>query len=289
MKDHYLDKFNLGTSIPHWLPSNTQYLTITGSYSYGMNMSLSDTDVHGFCIPPKDILFPNVAGLIDGFDDIPKFDEWQKHHVIYKDRSYDFKVFSIVKVIRLMTDGNPNTVEMLFTDRDCVLYSTPIAEMVREKRHLFLTKNVVPRFRGYAYQELKNINNLKTGQRRELVEKFGYDCKNAAHVIRLLLECEQILTTGDLNLRLNKEFLKNIREGNWTLKQIQDYFTEKEPYLLKLEQSSSLPNKPDKVKIKQLLIDCLEYQYGSLSNIIYRPTDKYEKAILDIKNIIGGL
>lgn len=283
----FFEKFNLGVSIPKWMDANTQYLTISGSYSYGTNMDLSDVDVAGFCIPPKELIFPHIGGLIDGFDDIQRFEEWQQHHVEYKDRNYDFKVFSIVKIFKLMMDGNPNTIEVLFCDRDCVLHSTSIAEMVRKNRSLFLSKNIVPRFRGYAYAELKNVHNQKTGQRRELVEKFGFDVKNAGHVVRLLLEAEQILTTGDLNLRRDKELIKHIREGNWPLIKIQQFFDEKEPHLLKLEQESELPNKPDKVKIKQLLIDCLEHHYGSLEKVIER-RGKSDEVLRQISELIDN-
>lgn len=276
MKDHYLSKFNLGADIPKWIPSNTHYLTITGSYSYGTNMSLSDCDIAGFCIPPRDYIFSQAAGYIDGFDNPPRFDEWQKHHVEYKDRNYDFKVFSIVKFFKLLSEGNPNSIDILYTDRDCIQLTTSIGEMVRKNRSLFLSKRIVPRFRGYAYAELKNVHNLKTGQRKELVEQFGFDTKNCSHVVRLLLECEQILATGDLNLRRDRELLKHIREGNWSLAEVQAYFDSKERYLLELEQKSLLPATPDMVKIKQLLLDCLESHYGSLSNIIEKKSSSDE-------------
>lgn len=283
--DSYFEKFQLGSSIPQFVETNTQYLTIGGSYSYGTNMDLSDTDVTGFCIPPKKYIFPNV---IFGFDTIPVFEEWQKHHVIYKERSYDFKVFSIVKFIKLLRDGNPNMIDTLYTDRDCVLYSTPIAEMIRAKREIFLSKLCVPKFRGYAYAELKNIHNKKTGQRKELVEKFGFDTKNAGHVVRLLLECEQILIDQHLELRRDKEFIKNVRSGNWSLEQVQEFFTSKEQYLVDLEQKSKLRDRPDDEAIRQLLVDCLEHHYGSLENYLGKQ-DKYSVAVRQIEQILGGL
>lgn len=285
MNNSYFEKFNLGGAIPQFVETNTQYLTIGGSYSYGTNMDLSDTDVTGFCIPPKKYIFPNA---IFGFDNIPVFEEWQKHHVIYKERSYDFKVFSIVKFIKLLRDGNPNMIDTLYTDRDCILYSTPIAEMIRAKRGLFLSKLCVPKFRGYAYAELKNIHNKKTGQRKELVEKFGFDTKNAGHVVRLLLECEQILLDQHLELRRDKEFIKNVRAGNWSLEQVQEFFTSKEQYLVDLEQKSKLRDRPDDEAIRQLLVDCLEHHYGSLENYLGKQ-DKYSVAVRQIAQILEDL
>lgn len=285
MNDSYFEKFKLGASIPKHVETNTHYLTIGGSYSYGTNMELSDIDVTGFSIPPKDFIFPKA---IFGFDNIPSFEEWQLHHVQYKDREYDFKVFSIVKFIKLLQGGNPNIIDTLYTDRDCILYSTPIGEMVREKRSIFLSKLCVPKFRGYAYAELKNVHNKKSGQRKELVEKYGADVKNMCHVVRLLLECEQILLDGHLDLRRDRELLKNIREGKWSLQQVQEFFNSKEQYLLELEHKSKIPERPDDVAIRQLLLDCLEHHYGSLDKYVDN-TDKYSIAIREIQNIVGGL
>lgn len=285
MNDNYFEKFKLGGGIPSFVETNTQYLTIGGSYSYGTNMDTSDIDVTGFCIPTKAYLFPQA---IFGYDNIPVFEEWQQHHVNYKDSSYDFKVFSITKFFKLLEQGNPNIIDALYTDRDCILYSTPIGEMIRAKRELFISKLCVPKFRGYAYSELKNVHNKKTGQRRELVEKFGFDTKNCGHIVRLLLECEQILLDGSLNLRRDKELIKHIRQGGWSLQQVQEFFDGKEQYLLELEQKSKIPDRPDSAAIRQLLINCLETHYGSLSNVIANE-DKYSNAISEIKKIIGGL
>src|SRR5262249_52910189 len=58
-------------SPPHWLASNLHYLTIMGSVAYGVadttsEEETSDFDLYGFCIPPRDIVFPYTAGAIWG-------------------------------------------------------------------------------------------------------------------------------------------------------------------------------------------------------------------------------
>ena len=52
---------------PKFLPDNVHYLTIMGSVAYGVSSDTSDMDVYGFCIPPKEIVFPHTAGAIWGF------------------------------------------------------------------------------------------------------------------------------------------------------------------------------------------------------------------------------
>jgi hypothetical protein len=55
-------------SPPAWLPNNMCYEVIMGSRAYGVNKADdSDYDMYGFCIPPKHIVFPHLAGNIWGF------------------------------------------------------------------------------------------------------------------------------------------------------------------------------------------------------------------------------
>jgi hypothetical protein len=100
------------------------------------------------------------------------------------------------------------------------------------------------------------------------VEKFGYDCKFAYHVCRLMAEVEQILSEGTIDLQRNREQLKSIRRGEWSEEQIAEYFTKKEGELETLYVNSKLRHSPDEAAIKQLLLDCLEEHYGSLDNCV---------------------
>lgn len=73
---------------PTWLPDNTHYLTIMGSVAYGVSSDTSDCDVYGFCMPPKELVFPHLAGEIPGFGtQVNRFEQYQQHHVINPDES----------------------------------------------------------------------------------------------------------------------------------------------------------------------------------------------------------
>ena len=52
---------------PSFLPSNVMYETLMGSMAFGVASDDSDRDVYGFAIPPKEDLFPHLAGEIVGF------------------------------------------------------------------------------------------------------------------------------------------------------------------------------------------------------------------------------
>lgn len=272
---HRLEKDGL-IHPPKWLPDNTHYLTAMGSVAYGVSGDMSDVDVYGWGFPPKDYVFPHLAGFIPGFGTKPPvFECWQEHHVKTQTKEYDFQVFSLVKYFDLLMDNNPNMVDSLFTPDRCVLHATKIAQTVREHRHLFLHKGAYHRFRGYAYAQLKKVQTKKSDnpKRKESIERWGYDVKFAYHIVRLALECEQLLNEGTLTLDQNAGVLKSIREGEWSLERLEQWFEVKERGLEEAYQNSKLPVKPDEEVLKGLLLNCLEEHYGNLSAAVVRQTN----------------
>ena len=275
-------------SPPKWLPASIAYETIMGSMAYGVSSDSSDMDVYGFCLPPKDDVFPHLRGEIIGFGrQIQRFEQFQKHHIEDKDalagqgREYDLTIFSLVKFFQLAMDNNPNIIDSLFTPRDCVLYCNSIGDRVRENRRIFLHKGSWHKFKGYAYAQVHKMetkNPQEGSKRAQNVDEFGFDCKFAYHVVRLLDEVEQILTLGDLNLQRDRERLKAIRRGEWSLEQVKAFFVTKEKELESAYTASKLPHGPDEAAIKNLLLECLEMHYGSLENAISLPGQ--ERALL---------
>jgi len=261
----------------------------TGSVAYGVSTDHSDVDICGFSIPRKAMIFPHLRGEIQGFGkQTQRFDQWQQHHVQDKDcnKEFDFNIYGITKFFQLCMDNNPNMIGLLYTPIRCVLFTTKIGEMVRENRKLFLHKGAWHKFKGYSYSQIHKMKTkIPTGKRKETIEKFGYDVKFGLHCIRLLNEIEQILTEHDLDLERNREQLKSIRRGEWSMEDILEYFNKKEKELETLYTSSTLQHSPDEPKIKQLLIDCLEEYYGDLSKAIHIP-NKTENLIKDLEGLV---
>lgn len=162
---------------PRWLAENTFYLTQMGSVSYGVSSDASDIDVYGFCIPPKHVVFPHLAGVIPGFGTQPEqFNSWQQHHVqdVGPQKEYDFTIFSIVKMFDLAMANNPNVIDSLFTSRECVLHSTQVSELVRDRRREFLHKGAMHKLRGYAYSGLNKIKGKpKVRELANLCQKYN--------------------------------------------------------------------------------------------------------------------
>jgi predicted nucleotidyltransferase len=262
-----------------------------GSVAYGVNEEgASDVDVYGFCIPPKDVIFPHLRGEILGFGkQINRFEQYQQHHVEDKEarKSYDISIYNIVRYFQLVMENNPNMIDSLFVPHRCVLHITKVGNMVRDERKSFLHKGCWHKFKGYAYSQMHKMDIKEPeGKRKEMIEKFGYDVKFAYHVVRLLNEVEQILTEGDLDLERNREQLKSIRRGEWKIEDIRDYFSKKEKELESVYLNSKLPYGPDEEKIKTLLLSCLEEHYGSLDQAIVKP-DSFKNLLVDLQEILN--
>jgi predicted nucleotidyltransferase len=262
---------------PDWLVSNTHYLVISGSISFGTNLDTSDFDCLGWAIPRKNMIFPYTeAGYIKGFGKSPpEFDQWIKHHIFDKDaqggvgRTYDLTIFGIVKYFNLCLTGNPSSVETLFVDHDCILHCSQIAQMVRDERKIFLSKSIIPALRGYAMSMYRKCTNKGlTGRRVKEVEEKGADFKRLSHCFRLTLEAEQILQTGDLDLRRDRETIKAVRSGVFSFEDATKWFTEKEIQLQNDYDNSTLLDKPNEEKVKALLLNCLEHHFGDLSKCV---------------------
>jgi len=278
---------------PAFVVSNTMYETIMGSVAYGVSDDLSDFDTLGFAIPPKDMLFPHLAGEIQGFGRQKKrFMGYQQHHVkdVSTGREYDLNIYNISTYFHLCMECNPNMVDSLFTPTNCVLHCTKVGNMVRDNRKIFLHKGAWHKFKGYAYSQLHSMDskNPEPGSKRSIIrERYGYDVKFAYHVVRLIGEVEQILVEGDIDLQRNREQLKAIRRGEVPVEDIRAYFSEKEKSLEKLYHESKLPYSPDEKAIRTLLMNCLEEHYGSLSDAVVNP-DAAAVALAGIAEIVDS-
>lgn len=278
-------------SPPKWLPQNIHYEVMTGSVSYAVSSDTSDMDITGFCIPPKDDIFPHLRGEIPGFGgQHQRFDVWQQHHIEDKEsrQEYDFSIYSIVKFFQLAMENNPNMLDILFTPQRCVLYCSQVAQNVRDYRKMFLTKNSYHKLRGYSYAQLHKIGtkaNSSNPKRQADIEKFGFDTKFGYHIVRLLLQAEQILTEHDLDLERNAEILKAIRRGEWTEEKLRSWFDNKEKHLEGLYTLSNLRHGPDEEAIKDLLMKCLEQHYGSLGSAVKREVP-VDRMLAELKAVI---
>jgi predicted nucleotidyltransferase len=118
---------------------------------------------------------------------------------------------------------------------------------------------------GAAKKEWRSFLKWKEERnpaRAELEAKFGYDTKHAMHLVRLLRMCEEILTTGKVNVRRDDAAdLLRIRAGAWTYEQLIIWAKMMDTKLGGIAKMSKLPRSPDRVKIDVLCRQMVEASF----------------------------
>ena len=132
---------------------------IVGSTAYGTNTEKSDTDVKGVYIQSnEDILGLNYKDFVNVTDD----------EVYYEIRRY----------VDLLSSANPSVLEMLFVDDKFVLYCHPSFQILRDNRHLFLTKQCKNSFGGMAIAQLKKAkgtDKMMNWEKNQMIRKEPID------------------------------------------------------------------------------------------------------------------
>jgi len=241
--------------------SLTDYAILSGyrgSIAHGMYTpksdpnSIDDKDIMGVCVPPLDYYFSHDDSFPSNGTKEVMQDEW------------DIVIYESSKFINLLKKGNPNVLALLWLEPNYYIKNTPAGQLILTHKNLFVGKHVYHSFIGYAYGQLHRMEHggkyqgHASAKRKELVKKYGYDCKNAAHLIRLLRMGIEFLVDGELHvLREDASQLLEIKHGQWTLQQVK---TESDRLFKLAEESfirSHLPIRPDDSLINRLSTDVI--------------------------------
>jgi predicted nucleotidyltransferase len=215
--------------------------------------SIDDKDVMAVIIPEKE----NYYGLSNfgsrGTKELFK-NEW------------DIVSYEFLKFVNLLYKSNPNVINLLWLSDNMYIKRTKFGNMLIENRDLFSTKKIYHSFTGYAYGQIKrmvkyNFEGYMGEKRKALVEKFGYDCKNGAHAIRLLRMGIEFLNEGVMYVdRGNKDAtqLLSIKKGEWSLDQVQSEADRLFKRAETVYDNCKLPNVPIKEKVNDMCVNILE-------------------------------
>lgn len=122
---------------------------------------------------------------------------------------------------------------------------------------------LVEHVRQYEALRSKYFSGYMGNKRRELVERHGYDTKNAAHLIRILRMGIEFLSEGQMHVeREDRLELLDIKKGAWTLEKVQ---TEAEQLFTLAREAnvrSALPPTPDMEKAERLCVHLLREHFA---------------------------
>lgn len=123
------------------LGKNIILLGLAGSYSYGTNNENSDIDIRGITLNRKS----DLIGLTQ--------------YEQYVDNNTDTTIYTFNKMITLLLNCNPNTIELLGLNPEHYLYLNDIGKSLIAHADLFLSKRAIQSFGGYADAQLRRLQN----------------------------------------------------------------------------------------------------------------------------------
>lgn len=231
-------------NIDNWLGSRTVYVVEAGSHAYGTNTPESDYDYRGACIPPKSYFFglnnfeqadgKNTGKLVSEAVFKTVTGTYNRTRTSNNLRDSDITIWSLEKLIKLAADGNPNMIELLFTDESNIVFiDKSVMQPFLDIRESFLSKLLKHRFSGYAMHQLKRMRNhhnwMKKARARPTREQFGIEevkfpkdqLLAAEKLIELQVDgwlVDQTHLPEDIKIQLGPEMVRMI---NVVLEQIQ--------------------------------------------------------------------
>ena len=151
-----------------------------GSHAYGTNIETSDVDIRGVALhSAKDIL------LGRGFEQVCN-------------EPTDTTIYSLKKLISLLTNCNPNVIEMLGLKPEHYLCMSTLGKELIDNYDMFLSNKCVGSFMGYANQQMYRL------QQKSLVAMS--DEEYNAHIVKTLNGMHDTLESQhnihDVNVKL---------------------------------------------------------------------------------------
>lgn len=157
-----------------------------GSYAYGTNNENSDIDFRGITLNlPSDLL-----GLTE-------FEQ-------YEDGSTDTVIYSFNKIVKLLLECNPNTIELLGLDDDQYLIKTTLGQELLDNKSLFLSKRAAKSFGGYASAQLRRLQNAIARDSMAQQEREQHIYNSVKNALEDFQRKNQMFDKGNIHIYIDK-------------------------------------------------------------------------------------
>lgn len=119
--------------------NNIILLGLSGSHAYGTSNDNSDLDIRGVALNSKsEILLGNDFQQV-------------------VDMNTDTTIYSVNKILNLLSQSNPNTMELLGLDDDDYILKSEIGQLILDNQSIFLSKECAYTFGAYAQQQIHRL------------------------------------------------------------------------------------------------------------------------------------
>lgn len=216
--------------------------------------SIDDRDVMGIVIPP--VKYYYGLSKWEGADSIKG--------------CWDVVLYELRKFVGLLVKQNPNVLSMLWLEEEDYLLTSTVGRTLIGNRTLFRARPAAANsFTGYAISQMKKMtsgafNGYMGAKRKVLVERYGYDTKNAAHLVRLLHLGIEYLSTGEMKVRRSwdRQMILDIKRGAWALEDVQTYADSMLAECEYAAKHSLLPEQIDMDAVEDMLVACIHKELG---------------------------
>jgi predicted nucleotidyltransferase len=260
------------------LGDNIILLTTGGSHAYGTNIETSDLDIRGIAVErPKEII---------GLSNFEQFVNTET----------DTTIYGLRKIISLLLNCNPNTIEILGTKQEQVFKINKYGQMLRGNIDLFLSKKAIGSFGGYATAQLRRLQNALARDSYPETEKEKHILKTIEGSMLTFEDRYKEFTKGDIKLYIDKsdkadvetEIFLNVSLNNYPLRDFKNIYSEMSQIITdygKLNHRNSKKDEPHLLKhamhLIRLFLMGIEILEGKGVNT-YREYDR--ELLLDIRD-----
>lgn len=219
-----------------------------GSISHGMyegRKSIDDVDMMDVIAQPLD-------------DYLMKKEYGSRGTKELKNGDTDLVTYEVSKYFYMLKKNNPNIITLLFADPENIVEISPVFGVVYNMAGDFICERFFKSLVGYARAQRKKMVSAQKYQgymgkkRKEMVDKYGYDTKNASHLIRLLRMGKEYIEHGTIftnRVYIDADELLDIKHGKWDLRLILQHAQSLEDFILVNETKMTLKKKEEVDKL----------------------------------------
>ena len=169
-----------------YLKDNILFLAFGGSYAYGTSNADSDVDIRG-C-------------MLNRYSDLIGMTSTEQ----YIDDKTDTLIYAFNKLISLLINCNPNTIEMLGCRPEHYLFFDGIGKELIANAHIFLSQRCTSSFGGYANQQLNRLKNAVARDAMPQAEKEGHITRSINHAMLSFHDRYSEIPEGAIKLFVDK-------------------------------------------------------------------------------------
>lgn len=261
--------YNFLRTDPH-LKDRIMFLTLGGSHAYGTNIETSDVDIRGCAM--------NNASEIVGLSNFEQFVE----------TNTDTTIYAFNKLITLLVNCNPNTIEMLGCKPEHYIHMTDLGQEFIDNKKLFLSKRALHSFGGYANQQLNRLENALARDRLAQAQKEEHILRSMENSVKSFEDRYASFDAGSIRLftdvssreDLDREIFADIHLEHFSARQFNSMLNDLHNVLGTYEKLNHRNHKKDDahlnkhamhlVRLYLMCIDILEKE----EIITYREADR---------------